>query len=81
MSPQEAIYKVYKGSRNWMTPEVIWIRSIGPYAVELSKGTFNGQHIYGVSVVTLEGQRTNLSQGGFHNKELALEYIAKLGDQ
>lgn len=48
---------------NFMTPEIMWRRMIGPYAVELSKGRgFVNDDLFGVTVV----DASNPEKGALH---------------
>ena len=52
----------YGDSKNFMTPDTVWSKVIGGYAVELSHGSgIFTPDLYGVTVVTLAGERTELS--------------------
>ena len=62
-----------------MTPQIVQHSWIGDLAVELSRGfdIFNGGTMYGVTVLTADGERTDMSKGGFTRAE-ALDYMESL---
>jgi hypothetical protein len=79
MTAQQAINKAYNNQNNFMTPYVIEYGITGDYAYELASGAgFSGNTIYGVSVVTREGERTDESEGGFSSAQAARDYIDEL---
>jgi hypothetical protein len=74
---KRAIRKVYGDDPNFMTPVILGYEVINGYAVEFSTGVFMGDHLYGVSVVTLDGERTDLGQS-FDSEIAARHYAADL---
>jgi hypothetical protein len=57
----------FKGQKNFMTPNIVRYGKKGQYLYELSKGSgIDGGTIYGVTFLTLEGERPEerISEGG-----------------
>jgi hypothetical protein len=77
---QQAINKAYNNQKNFMTPYVIEYGITGEYAYELASGAGFApcSTMYGVSVVTREGERTDESEGGFSSEQAARDYIDEL---
>ena len=65
---------------NFMTPTVVKYLKIGNYVVEISKGEFLREDIYGVSVADTINKkaRHDLSHGGFKTLDDAIEYANSL---
>lgn len=69
----------FNGQTNFMTPEVLRYGKKGDLFYELSAGTgMHGERIYGVTVITTKGERTDLSKGGFDDVLKAEKYITSL---
>ncbi len=58
--------QTYKGSKNFMTPDVVRYGKKGIYIYEISKGDWMGDDIFGLTVLTLEGDKTD-GANGCHN--------------
>ena len=59
MNAKQAIRKCYNGEPNFMTPNVIEYMETDTLRIELSWGTgIFSDRMYGVTVVTPEGERT-----------------------
>ncbi len=72
---------VYKGSTNLMTPDVIGYGKKGRFIYELSEGRgIMGDNLYGVTVLTLTGEKTKLSKC-FRLKAHAGGYASRLNQQ
>lgn len=70
--------KVYKGSKNFMTPYVEKYRARNGYVFEISSGPsmFENKRMFGVTVLTTSGNKCHeLNEGGFESLALADEYI------
>jgi len=81
MQPNEiknAFDAVFNGQGNFMTPDPIKYGKKGNYLYELSKGDFMGKTMYGVTVITTEGEKTELSAGGFETLEQCKTFIKDL---
>ena len=68
----------YKGHTNFMTPEFVWLRRVGPYAVELSKGSgLSCDVLWGVTVVLVADPNADRSSicGCFESRVLALRHV------
>lgn len=76
--------RVYNGRTNWFTPSYYRFGQAGQYLYELSTGKFmRGYTMFGVTVLTTDGTKTELSQcftDDDRSKALAAaeEYIKKL---
>lgn len=76
----ETFRRVYNGSNNFMTPDLVDCFMVGRYAVEISSGYgMNNDTVYGVTVIQLPGdiRRNDLSQL-CQTKEEVLKYIITL---
>ena len=70
--------RTYNGQPNIVTPNVIEYVTGQRYVVELSQGEgLFGGDLFGVTVLTLDGSRTELSRS-FDHEDDAREYIATL---
>jgi len=71
--------RVYNGEKNFMTPYVIKHGKRGDYIYELSHGDafMRSGQIYGVTVLTNDGEKTKLSSN-FQSKQEAEDYIKQL---
>ena len=60
----EIFGRVFNGQTNIMTPDVIYYGQAGDHIYEVSSGNgiFKGEVIWGLTVLTSEGLRTNLSR-------------------
>jgi len=76
---RRVFYDTFGDSTNFVTPEVVSYHLIGPYAVELSKGSaiIGDGELWGVTVLECDGQRTDLSQS-FQTDDDALRYMGGL---
>lgn len=81
MTTTQELFKQAVKGKNVMTPDVIRYGQTGKHVFELSEGTgFDGQPIYGVTVVNIEGEPkhdTNKSEM-FYSREFAEAYIGDL---
>jgi hypothetical protein len=71
----------FKGQPNFMTPNIVRYGKKGEYLYELSKGEgIGGGTIYGVTFLTLEGERPEerVSKGGL-TKQQAEDWIQAVG--
>ena len=81
-SARRMVDKCYRNRSNVMTPNIVSYGWQGDLAWELSWGTWiGGEKMWAVSVVTADGERTDLSVGGFDTPEEAHEYIASLANE
>lgn len=73
--------RVYNGEKNFMTPNVLRYGKRGKYIYELSDGKafMREGRIYGVTVLTADGEKTELGHN-FDNKHEAEDYIKSLND-
>ena len=84
MNPQDVIYQEYKGSTNFMTPNVQSVEWIIPdhYAMEISSGKgFNHDLVVGVSIVSYENGETTRERelsGSFSSYKDARDYIKRI---
>lgn len=78
---KEIFERVYNGATNFMTPYVERYGKRGKVIYELSSGSgFNCERIYGVTVLSLDGEKQpTLSKGGFTKLSEAEQYIKELG--
>ena len=72
------IPSLFKG-RNFITPNVIEYGRAGVFVYELSTGRFMSANLYGVTVLTLNGEKTERSRC-LHSMTDAREYILTLDD-
>lgn len=80
LTANEAFIQVYKGSKNFMTPNIIKRFSEGLYHIEISSGTgFNNDPIYGITVLSIKdlSKQFNLSQC-LHSMQEVNKYINTL---
>lgn len=78
---RKAILKAYGDSRNFVTPDIEGFDVVNGYAVEYSSGSafLSPGRIYGVSIVTLAGERRNdLSESGFSTLEDAKAHAERV---
>jgi len=78
MAPEQAFFHVYKGQQNFMTPRREQPLAVKDgYVYEIASGEgMRGQPIFGVSVVSLDGQRMPKLNGLFDTLADAREYVA-----
>ena len=64
IDPEAVFFGQFGESTNFMSPEVVSYQIVGRFAVELYRGAgfTPGTSIYGVTVLELDGRRTDLSQ-------------------
>lgn len=72
--------ETFNGEPNFMTPNIIRRGKQGNYFYELSRGTFMEDTLFGVTVLTLEGERTDLSDC-FQSRDQAEAHIKRLRDE
>lgn len=79
---RQTFRRAFNGEPNLMTPEILRYGKKGDLIYELSRGSGikPGTLMFGVSVLTKDGKRTDLSEGGFSTLEEAEDYIATLKD-
>lgn len=78
-------FQTFKGGRNFMTPDVQELGEAGEFIYEISSGDvldpgYPRDRVYGVTVLTKDGKRTNRSLGGFASLEGAKAYAETLGE-
>jgi len=71
------IFKSNLKGKNFMTPDIIKYGESGTYIYELSEGRFMDTKMYGVTVLTRRGERTELDKC-FSDLEEAKTYIETL---
>jgi len=71
------IFKSNLKGKNFMTPDIIKYGESGAYIYELSEGRFMNSKMYGVTVLTRRGERTELDNS-FFDLEEAKAYIETL---
>jgi len=77
-SIRDLFHRAYNGHRNFMTPVIHEVGQRGRFVYELSSGDIFGPgEVWGVTVLTVDGERTSLSQA-FTNKAAAENYISSL---
>jgi len=78
---KDAFDRVYNGEKNFMTPNVIRYGKRGKYIYELSDGDafMRSGRIYGVTVLTTGGEKTELGSN-FQSKQEAEDYIKQMND-
>ena len=79
IDPEAVFFEQFGESTNFMSPEVVFYQLVGRFAVELSRGAgFSpGTSIYGVTVLEMDGRRTDLSQS-FGTHAEAIIYLEGL---
>lgn len=80
MNTANDIFKqVYGHSKNFMTPTIRYRKVVGDYAVELSAGRgFRNESIFGVTVLTLDGEKRPALSKIFYSESEAETYINNL---
>lgn len=86
MNASKAFRIVYKGDKNFMTPDFIGYRESGDLKIELSSGRgMDGDPIFGVTVVEVKGgepkKRPDLSRLCFSRREADLAAEALVEDE
>lgn len=77
---QRIFHQAFNGLPNHVTPDVLEYGKAGPYVYELSRGCFGSVEVYGVTVLTASGQRTEKSQS-FDTKTAARAYLVTLAQE
>lgn len=69
--------QVYNGARNFMTPDLIKYGKRGRHLYELSKGRgISNAPIYGVTVITIDGEKCHDLSKMFYSYSDAVDYIS-----
>jgi hypothetical protein len=69
--------ETYNNQTNFMTQDIVGYGTRGNYIYELSQGEFMGDKIYGVTVLTKDGQKTKLNKCCHSQREVS-EHLASL---
>ncbi len=78
MTADQAFKLAFNGEPNFMTPEIIEIGSTPHHHYEISRGDgLFGGDLFGVTILTLNGERTDLSKS-FDNLDEARRYIDQI---
>ena len=79
MTARQVFRDVFGDEPNFMTPNLVKLETIGDYIVEVSEGSGlePGTRLYGVTVLELDGTRTDLSRS-FPNPEAVAGYLETL---
>ena len=72
-------HKTFNGEKNFLTPNVDRYFKKGGHVVELSHGRgMSGGKMWAVTVLRLDGEKTQYSEGGFETEQLALDYLDEI---